>query len=138
MTAPAVAAARFAGAAWVGVGLGAVYGVLRPLRRKRNWPADLLFMGAVCYGWLYVGFGICGGDLRPVWLAAMLLGGIGWEMTLGRLLRPLYFRIFDILGKILHFIRIQTGFSGGYICKMEEMGYNSREYSLARPAEKRR
>ena len=100
MTAPAVAAARFAGAAWVGVGLGAVYGLLRPLRRKRNWPADLLFLGAAFYGWLYVGFGICGGDLRLAWVFAMALGGIGWEMTLGRLLRPLYFRIFDVFGKI--------------------------------------
>ena len=64
MTAPAVAAARFCGAAAVGAGLGLFYGFLRPLRQKSNWFADLIFMIATFFGWVYVGFGICGGDLR--------------------------------------------------------------------------
>ena len=97
MNAPAVAAIRFCMAAAAGAGLGLFYGFLRPLRRKRNWFADLIFVLAAFYGWLYVGFGICKGDLRLAWFAGMALGGFGWEMTVGKLLRPVFFGFWMIL-----------------------------------------
>jgi hypothetical protein len=101
MTTPAVAAARFGMAAAVGAGLGLFYGFLRPLRRKSNWLADLIFVIAAFFGWLYVGFGICRGDLRMAYFAGMALGGFGWEMTVGKLLRPVFFGFWQGIRKIL-------------------------------------
>ena len=100
MTAPAVAAARFCMAGAVGAGLGCFYGFLRPLRRKRHAIPDLIFVLAAFWGWLYVGFGICRGDLRMDWFFGMLLGGIGWECTVGRLLRPVFSGFWKGLGKL--------------------------------------
>ena len=101
MTTPAVAAARFCMAAAVGTGLGLFYGFLRPLRRKSNWFTDLIFVIATFFGWLYVGFGICRGDLRMAYFAGMALGGFGWEMTVGKLLRPVFFGFWQGIRKIL-------------------------------------
>ena len=101
MTAPAVAAARFCMAGAVGAGLGCFYGFLRPLRKKSCWLPDLIFVIAAFMGWVYVGFGICRGDLRIAYYAGMALGGFGWEMTAGRLLRPVFFGFWKGIGKIL-------------------------------------
>ena len=81
----------------VGAGLGCFYGFLRPLRRKRHAIPDLIFVLAAFWGWLYVGFGICRGDLRLAWFFGMLLGGILWESTAGRLLRPVFFEFWRLL-----------------------------------------
>ena len=59
---PAVALSRTGIALAVGAKLALVYGFLQPLRRKSNWFWDLVFLCVVFYGWLYVGFGVCGGD----------------------------------------------------------------------------
>ena len=101
MTAPAVAAARFCIAGAVGMGLGCGYDILRPLRRKHHALPDLIFVVAMFYGWLYVNFSVCQGDLRLAWLGAMALGGILWEGTAGWLLRPVFFGFWQIIGKIL-------------------------------------
>jgi hypothetical protein len=122
MTAPAVAAARFCGAAAVGAGLGLFYGFLRPLRQKSNWFADLIFMIATFFGWVYVGFGICGGDLRLVYLGGMALGGFLWECTAGRLLRPVFSFFWKwvarIFGGLLYPVRFFLKFMGKILKKL--------------------
>ena len=93
MTAPETAARRFLLACLVGAVLGAVYGFLRPLRPKRTAAADGLFVLCMLYGWLFLHFGLCEADIRPAYSFAMVLGGFGWESSVGMLLRPV-FRLF--------------------------------------------
>ena len=68
--------------------LGIVYGFLRPLRWR--WLGDLFFIGALFYFWIYLGFGICGGDLRFAYTAALLLGCFLWYQCFGPWLAPLF------------------------------------------------
>ncbi len=103
MIAPAEAFRRLLAAVAMGLGLGFVYGFLRPLRRGRCFFADLVFLCCALAAWLQVGFGICGGDLRLGYLAGLPLGAILWECTAGRLLRPAISRFWKILGAILGF-----------------------------------
>ena len=64
MTEPALAAERFGIGCLLGLGLGLWYSLLRPLRRRRNGPADALFLrGAFC-AWLSHGCRGGGGALR--------------------------------------------------------------------------
>ena len=86
MTAPALAAQRFALSCLLGAGLGLYYGFLRPLRPR--WLGDGLFLPAAFWVWLELGFGICGGDLRLGYFLGLLLGALVWEWGPGRLLRP--------------------------------------------------
>ena len=104
MTAPQTGAVRFGYACLMGAALGLFYGFLRPLRPKYTLPADLLFLAAVFSGWVYWGFGICRGDLRPAGFPGMLLGGLLWENTAGRLLRPVVRGFWKILGKIRSYL----------------------------------
>ena len=55
----------------VGAGLGLVYGFLRPLRPRLTHLCDLLFVLAAFWGWIYVGFGICLGDVNMACTMAM-------------------------------------------------------------------
>ena len=87
MTAPETAAARFAAAFLMGLGLGVWYGFLRPLRPKHTVLADSLFVLGVLWAWLHLGFGVCGGDLRLGYGAGLAAGGFAWEMSAGKLLR---------------------------------------------------
>lgn len=100
MNRPELAARQFALACLVGVGLGLVYGFLRPLRRKFEILGDLLFVAALFWGWLYWGFGICGGDYPGPGLLGLGLGGTVWEATAGRLLRPAFSFFWESLGKM--------------------------------------
>ena len=102
MNSPAQDGRRFLIACLLGLGLGLVYGFLRPLRRRRPVLADILFLPFMGYLWLYLGFAVCRGDLRLGYCAGLPLGGIIWELTVGRLLRPVFnlfwkgiFRIFN-------------------------------------------
>ena len=101
MTAPGVAARQFLIACAMGLGLGLFYGFLRPLRRRHVHLADLLFLPALFYAWLVLGFGICGGDLRPVTMLGLGLGAVAWECSIGRLLRPVFGWFWGILFRIL-------------------------------------
>ena len=83
MTAPEEAAGRFLWACLLGLPLGAAYDFLRPLRPKFTAAADGLFLLAVGWAWLYLGFGICRGDLRLGYSAGLLAGGLIWEGTAG-------------------------------------------------------
>ena len=64
MTAPATAARCFLAAVLFGLGLGPVYGFLRPLRPRYTAAADGLFLIAAFFAWLCHSFAVCGGDIR--------------------------------------------------------------------------
>ena len=81
MTAPALAAGRFLAACGIGALLGLFYGFLRPLRPRLTHLCDLLFVIAAFFGWLYLGFGVCLGDLRLGYTAGLAAGGFLWEKT---------------------------------------------------------
>ena len=130
MTAPALAATRFALALGVGVALGLIYGFLRPLGPRLNWLRDSIFVLCALFGWIYLGFGLCEGDLRFGYTAGMILGAFAWEMTVGRLLRP----VFSCFWKFFAFLLVPFKKT---ICKMQKMGYNGMEYTPHFPAAQR-
>jgi hypothetical protein len=90
MTAPALAADRFLAACLIGMQLGFVYDFLRPLRPKLTAVADLLFLFTLGAGWIYLGFGVCKGDLRVGYTVGLGMGILFWEGTATRLLRPVF------------------------------------------------
>ncbi len=97
----AVQAVRFGWGLVLGVGLGAVYGFLRPLRRRHHLPADGLFLLAAFYAWLVLSFQICAGDIRPGITLALFLGAILWEIAPGRLIDPLFSLFWKVIYRIL-------------------------------------
>lgn len=100
MNPPAVAARRLLAALGLGLALGLIYGFLRPLRRKSNTPGDLLFLLCAGAAWVELGFGICNGDLRLGYIAGLPVGAFVWEMTVGKVLRPVFFRFWQIVERI--------------------------------------
>lgn len=97
--------ALYFAAAWLtGAALGVFYGFLTPLGKRCLWLADGLFCLGAAQGWLWVGFGLCGGDLRPAWLVAMGLGAICWAAGPGRLLAPVWQAFWGVIWKILGFL----------------------------------
>jgi hypothetical protein len=100
MNPPAVAARRLLAALGLGLALGLIYGFLRPLRRKSNTSGDLLFLLCAGAAWVELGFGICNGDLRLGYIAGLPVGAFVWEMTVGKVLRPVFFRFWQIVERI--------------------------------------
>ena len=49
-----------------------------------------MFVTALLWSWIYLGFGLCGGDLRMAYSACLIAGIFLWEGTFGRLLRPAF------------------------------------------------
>ena len=96
MTAPAEAAGRFLSACLLGVGLGVVYAFLRPPRQKHPHLSDCLFFLVLFPAWIYLSFGVCGGDLRLGYTAGMFLGIWAGAATLGRLLQPIFRLLWNI------------------------------------------
>ena len=72
MTPPAVAAGRFGAAVVLGLALGVVYSFLRPVKRRHL--GDLVFSACALWGWIWLTFGICRGDVRGAYLAGMAAG----------------------------------------------------------------
>ena len=103
MSAPAQVAGLLLRAFGVGLPLGLYYSFLRPLRRRTL--ADLLFVPALIYAWLQVGFGICGGDLRLGYFAPMVLGAILAIRLPGRWLAPAFRGFWRGLGGIARWIK---------------------------------
>ncbi len=101
MTPPGLAAWRFAIACLYGIGLGVIYSFLRPLRPKRTALADGLFLLFLLFAWLQLGFRICRGDLRFGYTAGLLVGIFLWELTLGKLLKPVFFGFWQAVAVFL-------------------------------------
>ena len=87
---PETAGFRLLCSCLLGGALGLYYGFLRPLRRRHQGLADGLFLLGAVWVWLYQSFGICGGDLRLGYFLGLLAGGLLWERTAGRVLRPVF------------------------------------------------
>ena len=104
MSAPAVAAQRLGIACLLGCGLGLYYGFLRPLRPKWTGLSDLLFLLGGFWTWLYMGFGVCRGDLRLGYTAGLVAGGFLWECTVGRWLRPVFRAFWDMAARIFRIL----------------------------------
>ena len=101
MIPPAVAAQHFAVACLLGLPLGFVYGFLRPLRQKLPSLGDGLFLILLFAVWLVLGFQVCDGDLRPGYWAGLAAGSFLWELTVGQLLRPLFYKFWGLLFRII-------------------------------------
>ena len=99
MIPPGEALGELLAALALGAVLGLFWGFLRPLGKRRRNLADGLFLPGLALGLCVLGFGVCGGDLRPACLGAAALGGIGEEMTLGRLLAPVFYGFWFILSR---------------------------------------
>ena len=108
MIGPDTAARWLLWALAIGSGLGLVYGFLRPAPQKLRPLWDLIFVCAAFYGWLYLGFGICGGDLRFGCTAAMAVGGIVFDCTGERLLQPIFRHFWRTVGKFFLFLQRYT------------------------------
>ena len=100
MNGPALDGWRFLCACGIGLILGMYYGFLRPLRPKHTLLSDALFVPALFYGWLYLGFAVCRGDLRMGYCLGLLAGGLVWELTVGRWLRPVFRGLWKLISRI--------------------------------------
>ena len=103
MTHPATSSRYLLAALAVGALLGLIYGFLRPLRTRCNAPADAIFVLCAAAACLYLGFGVCGGDLRLGLWVGMTLGGFLWESTVGLLLRPVFALFWQGIFRIFRF-----------------------------------
>ena len=100
MTGPAETAVRFVQACLLGGGLGLVYGFLRPLRPRFTALADGIFLIAMLWVWLYLGFAICRGDLRLGYTAGLAVGAVVFDRTAGIWIRPVFWGFWRGLGSI--------------------------------------
>lgn len=109
MTAPLDAGRCLLSAFALGFLPGLLHSFLQPLRRKHKHIADLFSVIALLWCWVYVGFGVCGGDLRMGYLGGMMAGFTLCIYTLGRWLQWLfhwfYAGIHRLLRNILAFFR---------------------------------
>ena len=105
MISPAVAAGRLVMCACLGLALGLFYGFLRPLGQRHRHLADLLFLPVLFAAWVYAGFGICQGDLRPGYWLGLAGGAVLWDQTAGRLLRRVFNGFWQVIFQILGFPR---------------------------------
>ncbi len=84
----------------MGLGLGVFYCFLRPLRQRHTHFADTLFVCGTFYAWIYLGFGICAGDLRFGYTAGLLGGAMLLNWACGRVLAPVFAAFWRVVGKI--------------------------------------
>lgn len=87
MTSPAILFSRFLAACLLGLGLGVFYDFLTALPRRLIHMADFIFTLALFAFGIYLGFGICEGDLRPVYSFGLFIGAGSWHFSVGKHLR---------------------------------------------------
>ena len=101
MNLPSIVAQRFLIACLLGCALGIYYEFLRPLRKKWTNLSDIAFVAGAFWVWLYLGFGVCEGDLRFGFSVALLGSSILFVVTIGSLLKPLFSIFWRMIGHIL-------------------------------------
>lgn len=106
MTPPALLFSRFLMACLLGVGLGFCYSFLTSLPRKLIHLADSVFILLLFAFGIYLGFGICHGDLRPVYSIGLLVSAAGWHFSVGKHLQSLFSSFFRCLGQLFSFFCI--------------------------------
>ena len=99
----------------LGCALGLFYGFMRPFRPR--WLGDFLFILALFWVRIYLGFGLCGGDLRLTYTTTLCAGIFLWESAFGRPLQPAFLCFWKGFSRI--FLRILRPFKN--ISK--KMGY---------------
>ena len=104
MTAPALVAQRLLTAAILGAFTGLIFSFLKPLAEMHPVVSDLLFLPALYLAWIYLGFSVCQGDLRLGYTLGLLAGWGLWEITLGRVISPVFGTFWKVFGKIFHFL----------------------------------
>ena len=105
LTGPALDGVRLLAGCGLGVGLGIWYGFLRPLRPAHTLLSDVLFVPALIWAWLYLGFAVCRGDLRLGYVGGLAVGAFGWELTFGKWLRPVFAGFWGMISRIKAVIR---------------------------------
>ncbi len=95
MMQPELLFSRFLTACLLGVGLGLLYDFLTALPGKLIHLADGVFILALFACGIYFGFGICSGDLRPIYCFGFFAGAAVWHYTAGKHLRSLFVRFFS-------------------------------------------
>jgi hypothetical protein len=101
MTVPIDAALRFLWGLAVGAVLGVCYDFLRPLRRRHHAPADVIFVLAALWGWIWYSFQICAGDIRLGGTAALGLGMLLWLGTVSVVIRRAFYWFWLVIFQIL-------------------------------------
>ena len=119
MIPPALAAQRFVPAVLLGLALGLLWGFLQPVRKKLPLLIDLIFLIPLVQAWLYLSFGICLGDLRPIYTLTLLLSAVLWDQSLGRWLSPVFTGFW---GGIFRFLVWVSGFWKKIFCKCKDFG----------------
>ena len=100
MNPPGLALQRLGAGCLLGVGLGVLYGFLRPLRPRHTGLSDAAFLLGVGWAWGYLALAVCGGDLRPGYSVGLAVGALAWETTAGRLIDPVFALFWRLIGKI--------------------------------------
>lgn len=132
---PEQAALRFGIACLLGAALGLFYGFLRPLRRRRVALWDGVFILGAFWAWIFLSFGVCGGDLRLGYTAGLFGGCLVFDLTVGRWLRPVFFGVWGILFRLIQgvihpvclVLKKFFHFAKKIICIWAKMGYNKME-----------
>ena len=101
MTTPNEAALRVLWGLAVGAFLGLCYDFLRPLRRRHNTPADLLFLLTALMGWIWYSFKICYGDIRLGGTVSLGLGLLVWMGTASIAVRKAFYWFWLAIFKII-------------------------------------
>ena len=96
---PAQGTVWFGIALLFGVGLGFFYDVFRPLGHL----GDFFFVSLTFYCFLYLGFGVCRGDIRLGVMSGMFWGAVAWKATLGRFFAPIPQKIIKKTRKTVKF-----------------------------------
>ena len=102
MTPPSIAARRLLASVVLGMLLGIIYEFLRPLRRKRNWPADLLFFPAALWLWAELAFRFCRTDLRAGNLIVFFLSALFADTAVRPWLSPVFEGFWTGIRSIFH------------------------------------
>lgn len=129
MTAPGQAAMQLLLSALLGAAVGLGFDMLRPLSRRHSVLADLLFFPVLVSAGVVLSFPICRGNPTGAAILACAVGVFGWNVTAGRVLRPVFFAFWGFVCRIVSLVKKFLYFFKKPLCKMKKIGYNREDYS---------